>query len=114
MPLGVGAVFFGVVASSTTTSMCVAGHDVLARDVTLAFVGGDVVLTDFVTGDVVLAVGGIFAGGGAVMLGEFTLAAVAFGLAGTDVSVGDAWGCAVMLADPVATDLAFAGGAPQT
>ncbi len=90
--------------------MRVAGHVVLARDVTVAIVGGDVVLTDFVTGDVVLAVGGIFAGGGAVMKGGFTLAAVAFGLAGTDVSVGDAWGCAVMLADPVATDLAFAWG----
>ena len=56
MPLGLGAVLFGVVSSSTTTSMRVAGHVVLARDVTVAIVGGDVVLTDFVTGDVVLAV----------------------------------------------------------
>ena len=90
--------------------MCVVGHDVLAHDVTLACVGCDVVLADSVTCDVVLAVGGIFGLGDAVMMGGFTLAAVAFGLAGTDVSVGDAWGCAMMLADPVATDSAFAGG----
>ena len=109
MPLGLGAVFFGVVAS-TTSSMCVVGHDVLAHDVTLACVGCDVVLADSVTCDVVLAVGGIFAGSGSVMIGESILAAVAFGLAGTDVSVCDAWGCAVMLADPIATDLAFACG----
>jgi len=103
VPLGLGAVFFGVVAS-TTSSMCVVGHDVLAHDVTLACVGCDVVLADSVTCDVVLAVGGIFGLGDAVMMGGFTLAAVAFGLAGTDASAGDAWGCAVMLTDSIATD----------